>query len=265
MASKPSVVIAGAGGLAFSLVRALIRAGYPVRAVISRDTEKASLKLGIPDLVVLPYSTRGLEADVLILAVPDGKIQETAREVCARNSIGCVVHCSGSADMNTLEGLGLPYGVVYPLQTFTPGRSVEWDQVPVFWESSEPGWESVIQQIAADLSGRAISLSSEKRALLHTGAVFANNFNNYLAYIASRFAEKAGQSGDIYQPILEETLAKLRVISPENAQTGPARRGDQETIRKHMELLHTQFPEYETLYRVFSDLIGKKEAGGGKG
>lgn len=259
------MVIAGAGGLAFSLVRGLIRVGYPVQAVISRDPEKATLKLGITDLPALPYSTRGLEADVLILAVPDGKIQETAREVCGQNAIRCVVHCSGSADMNILEGLGLPYGVVYPLQTFTPGRSVEWDQVPVFWESSDPGWEMGIQRLAHDLSGRAIPLSSEKRALLHTGAVFANNFNNYLAFIASRFAEHAGQSGDIYQPILEETLAKLRVISPEKAQTGPARRGDQDTIRKHLELLHAQFPEYETLYRVFSDLIGKKEGGEGKG
>jgi hypothetical protein len=91
------------------------------------------------------------------------------------------------------------------------------------------------------------------------GAVFANNFNNFLALIATHFAEKAGQNHGIYQPILEETLSKLRVISPDKAQTGPARRGDKETIERHLGILKAHFPEWQPLYEEFSKRIEKTD------
>lgn len=257
LTKRPVVVLAGAGGLSYSLIRALHQKGFPVAAVFSRNPDLARHKIQMPQIPIVDYTTRGLEADVLILAVPDSKMLETARQVCADNRFSCVVHCSGSAKMKILEDINPEYGVIYPLQTFTPGREISFENVPVFWEGSSPESAFVLQKISEGLSSQSKYLDSESRALLHTGAVFANNFNNFLALIASHFAEKAGQSPDIYQPILEETLAKLRLISAEKAQTGPARRKDSETIERHLAILRAHFPEWEELYQVFSQLISK--------
>jgi predicted short-subunit dehydrogenase-like oxidoreductase (DUF2520 family) len=255
----PSVVIAGAGGLCYSLLRAMLGKGIIVKAVISRNPETAKDKIQLPEIPIVDYQAKGMEADLLILAVPDGKLEETARQVCSLNAIGCVVHCSGSASVQILQDIQPNYGVIYPLQTFTPGREVSFTDLPVFWESGSSHSEGLIQHFSEILSAKSCFLNSESRALLHTGAVFANNFNNFLALIATHFAEKAGQNPSIYQPILEETLSKLRVIAPDKAQTGPARRGDFETIERHLGILKAHFPEWQTLYQEFSDLIGKTE------
>jgi predicted short-subunit dehydrogenase-like oxidoreductase (DUF2520 family) len=255
---KPVILIAGAGGLAYSLARALRHKRLEVKAILSRNPELAAQRLDIPGQRVLSYSEKNLKADLLILAVPDTRIVETARKVCEGNEISCVVHCSGSANLSVLKDLAEDTGVMYPLQTFTPGREVSLDKVPLFWEASTAQAAEKLKHLAEILSEKAIPLDSEQRAILHTGAVFANNFNNFLAFIAHRFADKAGQKGDIYQPILEETLAKLRILPPEKAQTGPARRKDQETMEKHLELLKKHFPEWTDLYSIFSKRISEQ-------
>lgn len=254
---QPTIALAGAGGLSYSLIRALHQSRFPIVAVFSRNPELARNKIQMPQIHIVDYTSRGIEADVLILAVPDSKMLETAKQVFALNRFSSVVHCSGSAEMKILEGINSEYGVIYPLQTFTPGREVDFENVPVFWEASSPQSALFVRAISESISSQSKYLDSESRALLHTGAVFANNFNNFLALIASHFAEKAGQSPDIYQPILEETLAKLRLIPAEKAQTGPARRKDSETIERHLTILRAHFPEWEELYQVFSRLISK--------
>lgn len=257
--NAPTVIVAGAGGLSYSMLRALLGKDVLVKAVISRNPEQAKIKLNLPQLEILDYQAKNLVADILILAVPDGKLVETAQQVCDQNSIGCVVHCSGSAGVHILQGILPDYGVVYPLQTFTPGREVSFDDLPVFWESGSSKSAEIVRHFSEILSSRSKLLDSESRALVHTGAVFANNFNNFLALIATHFAEKAGQNPGIYQPILEETLSKLRVISPDKAQTGPARRGDKETIERHLGILKAHFPEWQPLYEEFSNLIEKTD------
>lgn len=252
---KPVILIAGAGGLSYSLIRALRKKDFEVEAVLSRDPEKAAQKLELPDQKVISYAEKNLKADLLILAVPDTRIVETAHKVCEGNQVTCLLHCSGSANLSILRSVKSDIGVLYPLQTFTPGREVSLENVPLFWEAATVEVEKQVKHLAQALSKKALSLDSENRAILHTGAVFANNFNNFLAFIAYRFAEKAGQQGEIYQPILEETLAKLRILPPEKAQTGPARRHDEATLEKHLHLLQTHFPEWADLYSIFSKRI----------
>ena len=53
---------------------------------------------------------------------------------------------------------------------------------------------------------------------------------------------------------MEETLAKALQNSPVLMQTGPAMRGDSDTIKRHMELLGSH-PEWQDLYQKISASI----------
>ena len=41
----------------------------------------------------------------------------------------------------------------------------------------------------------------------------------------------------IFYPLIEETSNKIKNLTPEKAQTGPAKRNDAETIENHLNLL----------------------------
>lgn len=56
---------------------------------------------------------------------------------------------------------------------------------------------------------------------------------------------------------MQETIEKLRIGSPAEMQTGPARRGDVNTMQKHHALLKSN-PELMKLYDVLSNSIQNK-------
>ena len=76
-------------------------------------------------------------------------------------------------------------------------------------------------------------------------------------HIAEEFLEDRELDFDLLKPLIIETAAKAADIDPVNAQTGPARRGDENTIKKHLDLLEGN-PEYKQLYQLISEQILKK-------
>ena len=84
-------------------------------------------------------------------------------------------------------------------------------------------------------------------------AVLANNFSNHLIFLAQDYLSSSGLPGESLNPLLEETFSKALKIGAYNAQTGPARRGDEDTISKHLALLDS--PTLRNVYRQLSDSI----------
>ena len=72
-----------------------------------------------------------------------------------------------------------------------------------------------------------------------------------MVHLAQQILEEAGCNPKLLGPLLEETFQKLRELDAGSAQTGPAVRGDQETMNKHIELLKDH-PEWEKLYTFIS-------------
>ncbi len=54
-------------------------------------------------------------------------------------------------------------------------------------------------------------------------------------------------------PLIDRTAEKIHSLSPREAQTGPALRGDENVMQHHLSLLHTD--DLRTLYRLVSKLI----------
>ena len=111
-----------------------------------------------------------------------------------------------------------------------------------------------LRAMGNSLSKIVIPLNSYERKALHVAAVFASNFTNHMLLVAQDIMKEHSLSYDWLKPLISEMINKSLSIGPENAQTGPARRGDVEILDKHVEFLQDNHATVE-LYRVISQHI----------
>lgn len=254
-------VLIGAGNLAVHLGAELHRKGFQVVQVYSRTEESAKYlanKLGSA-FTFLPEEIIS-DAGVYFIALKDSAVGEVLPKINFQNKL--LVHCSGSLPLEVLKSYSLNYGVLYPLQTFSKNRGVDFSEIPVFVEANTESNLRAVLEIAVALSSNVKVATSEERLSLHLAAVFACNFVNHFYSLADLILAKNGFSFDILKPLILETAGKIRNIPPKQAQTGPAVRFDQSIIDKHLESL-AGTPELAHLYKTISksifDLHKKKE------
>lgn len=192
------------------------------------------------------------EADVFIVAVSDTAIRSVSKYLT--NKKGLVVHTSGSVSIDVLSDRHRS-GVLYPLQTFSKDRKVAMESVPFCLEAVDEADLKILKELAGRISEKVYEVDSEQRKALHLAAVFVNNFTNHLYLIGKEICDEKGLPFEILQPLIRETLDKIEQLSPYDAQTGPARRGDSETIAMHLKQLDNS--GYHEVYAGLSESIGK--------
>ena len=148
-------------------------------------------------------------------------------------------------------------GVLYPLQTFSKGKVLDFSSVPLYIEANNESTQARIETLAHSLSNEVHHASSEARMALHVAAVLSCNFSNYLITLAEELLSAHQLPSKALLPLLDEMIEKLHHLPAQEAQTGPARRGDQMIIERHLKLLHNT-PELEQLYRLLSEGIRKR-------
>lgn len=153
--------------------------------------------------------------------------------------------------MDVLEHLEINYGVFYPLQTFTKEKAIDFSDVPICIEASSTRVHEVLFAIARSLSQKVVVMDSKDRKVLHLAAVFTNNFCNHLLFRAKTITDAEGIDFQLLKPLARETMEKAFFLTPELAQTGPARRGDQGTMKKHLAMLDGN-TELQNLYKTLS-------------
>ena len=206
--------------------------------------------------IVDPHSLKGIPAnpDIILIAVADKAIAEVANKIDNKKAI--VAHTSGSIPMEVLNKNHPNIGVLYPLQTFTKTRIIDYREIPLFIEGNTPEVVNKLRKIGSLFADKIYEADSEKRKNLHLAAVFACNFTNALASISEKLIENTGFNFNVLQPLMKETVNKLEVMSPYDAQTGPASRWDKQVMETHLNMLEDK-PELKTLYSIFSDYIKK--------
>ena len=246
------VTLIGAGNLATQLGKSLKKAGVIISQVYSR-TEDSARTLG--ELLEAEWLTdiKALrdEADIYIFSVKDSILNELISEVCKSRGEKLFLHTAGSMPMSCFEGKALHYGVFYPMQTFSKSKDVDFERIPVFIEGNSIETEDVIRSLANKLTQRVIRLSSADRKYLHLAAVWACNFTNYCYTVASDILGEHGIPFDVMLPLINETTEKIQKISPMEAQTGPAVRGDRNVMSKQLELMNGK-EDLQELYQMLS-------------
>jgi len=246
----------GSGNLAWHLAPALDNAGFVVKEVYSRNARHAeSLTERLYQAEVkasLDFSTS--PSSIFIVAVNDESINEIAREIILPDE-AVLTHTSGSVPLSDLQfAATLNIGVFYPLQTFTKNKKIDFRQTPIFIESVNQETEIVLTSLAQAISGQVIKIASEERKALHVAAVFASNFTNHMLTISKKIMEQNGLEYDWLRPLISETINKSLQLGPEDAQTGPAKRGDIEILEKHLAFLQND-PAIADMYKIISQHI----------
>jgi len=261
------ITFIGAGNVAWHLAPALENAGHHVNEVVSRQLSHARQLVSLlydarprSDLNVANSSSR-----LFLLTVPDDALPDVcSRLVLPENAI--VVHTSGSYSLEDLNQLMQLYsdlpvqtGVFYPLQTFSRGQNpLDFEEIPLCIEASNPETEASLVAMGQEISSIVYLVSSAERRVLHLSAVFACNFTNHLLAIANDLTEAHDLEFDLLRPLIRETFRKaLAAPNPADVQTGPARRGDQKTIRTHLAMLNQQ-PQLMEMYEQITESIRGK-------
>lgn len=250
------ISFAGAGNVAWHLANRLKAKGFSISRIWSRDIANAQSLAGSCGAEACEdISSLGQETDLIIIAVADKAIAEIAAGL--GHYEGMLVHTAGSVPMDILAKHAENYGVLYPLQTFSKGIPVDLHSVPFFTEASSEELLQALNLVAQSLSAKVHFADSRQRLMLHTAAVFANNYTNLMYVISHDILSGSGLPADALHPLMLETARKAVSGDPLSMQTGPARRNDTPTLEKHLAALASN-PEYAELYKLLASIISKK-------
>lgn len=268
---KYKISIVGTGNVAYRLSLALNAAGMELIYIMGRDREEAA-KLayilnkpenGSPtrkyETQVASESVKLFESDIIILAVSDNSIEEVSDLIFRDSALSAhnttIIHCSGACDASLL-GKFKNYGVLYPLMTLSKTKPVDFALIPFFLEASNSQVKEQLTDLCYALKSEYRFTNSEERLKLHLAAVYVSNFVNHLTGLAYDIS-KPNQM--FLMPLAIETIRKAFLYEhPALVQTGPAVRGDYETIEKHLKLLE-DMPLHKEIYDLVTTQIIKRK------
>ena len=233
-----NIVIIGKGNVATNLDYAFRKRGVACQMVSSRE-----------GLDQLP------PANVYIYAVRDEALPDVVAQVVG---VGKSLHLHTSGTMPiTVFGDDKPHaGIFYPFQTFSKVRVIEdFSTVPVFFEARGIDDISAVYSLALIITSHVYEATQQDRERLHVAGVFTNNFTNLMYTMAAELLKSTHIPFSALLPLIDETAAKIHTRAPRDAQTGPARRGDENVMNHHMQLLNE---EQREIYRLLSDAIKKR-------
>ena len=252
------IALVGAGNVATCIGPRLKEAGHEIVAVYSRTEQSAKILSGSLEVTYTTSFRTIPEADVFLVMIRDDALLERAEEIVSYAGKAIILHTAGSVSMDIWRKVGASrYGVLYPMQTFSRSSVVDWSKVPLFIEGSSDDVTDIVRKLAFSISPDVTGLSSEGRLKLHVAAVFACNFSNHMYAIAEKLLADEGVPFRVMLPLVRETARKVETISPRDAQTGPAVRGDRGVLREHLSQLNDR-PELADLYRMISIDINKE-------
>ena len=246
------VVFVGAGNLATNLALEFKKNNFTIEQIYSHTIKSATLLAGLVNCEATNDVAEIIpDADLYIFSVKDNVLSGLLKQIPANNGIW--IHTAGSVPVDVFEGHVRNYGVVYPLQTFSKTRRVDFKVIPLFMEASAPGILKKLKSIFSVVSNVQIDLSSEKRKYLHLTAVFACNFVNRMYAVSEEILKKEDIPFEVMLPLIDETAAKIHVMSPGTAQTGPAIRFDKDIINRHLSMLDND--RLKVIYQLISEDI----------
>ena len=245
-------VIIGSGNVATILGEIIAAAGHPLLQVVARNEDRAAtLALALGCAYATRYAGIDRTADLYIVALSDSALDTLGRHLTLPDKL--VVHTAGALPAATLQPVTDRCGVIWPLQSL---RAVirPFPQIPLLVDARQPEDLPALEDFARTISGQVRQADDTTRLKLHLAATVTNNFTNYLYTLAAGYCEREKIDFSLLLPLIRETADRLDRYPPGAIQTGPAARGDQDTIDRHLELLNN-YKEIRNLYELFTNLI----------
>jgi predicted short-subunit dehydrogenase-like oxidoreductase (DUF2520 family) len=234
-----NIVIIGKGNVATNLHYAFTKKGVACQTVSSRE--------GLDQLPT---------ANVYIYSVRDEALAEVVNKVTGKER-SLHLHTSGSMPMSVF-GTDKPHaGVFYPFQTFSKTQIIEdFSTIPVFFEAKGIDDISAVYSLALTITSHVYETTQHDRERLHIAGVYACNFTNLMYTLAAELLSTTHIPFKALLPLIDQTAAKIHTLAPREAQTGPARRKDENVMNHHLALLPDD--ELKEIYQLLSTQIQKR-------
>ncbi len=261
---SPAIGLIGAGALGRALALSLKAHGCNVVVVSSRSSGSAqalAAQVNGCRWAASPQETAD-SSDVVFITAPDSAISQVAGEVRWSSRHG-VVHCSGAHTLDILraaEVQGAAVASFHPYQTFACVSSPE-DAVERFRGAAAAiegaGWlRRYLGELAGLLGCKAVFPDARDRALYHASAVMSCGHLAALTKVVVDMWKEMGVPEEralpIVVPIMQATLANIGSMGVEASVTGPAVRGDADTLGRHLGALEERLPQIAPLYRALA-------------
>jgi predicted short-subunit dehydrogenase-like oxidoreductase (DUF2520 family) len=247
-----NIVLLGSGNTATVLAKMIKKADHTIAQVWSRNAAHAKAladKVNAKAIASLDDITS--EADICIIAVTDSAIPELAKQLHLKRKI--LVHTAGSVSKDVLRNSSPNYGVLYPLQSLRKEMIVI-PPVPFLVDGNSDEVNVLLADFAASFSDNVQPGDDETRLKMHLAAVMVSNFTNHLYALTEDYCKERKLDFKLLHPLIIEVACRLTQGHAVDMQTGPARRGDEETIKKHMFLLEID-EHLQDLYHELSESI----------
>lgn len=252
-----NIVILGSGNAATHFGQVFQQIGHQIVQVYSKTKANAdalAFALQCPSTNHLGQVVQ--DADLYLIAVSDQSIASVVERM-PKDIRGIVTHCSGATDMSIL-GRFKHYGVIYPPQSLSKSKSIDFSSIPFCVEGDTESTSDTLLRLAQTFSAKSIPCNSQQRLAIHLSSVLVNNFPNILYQIAYELLEEHNLSFDLVRPIIRETAEKVQNNVPITVQTGPAIRGDETTQQKHLKFISNR-PDLQQIYQLLSHQIIKRK------
>ena len=248
------IIFIGSGNLASHLSVALKESGHAMLQVYSRTLSHAqqladALCCDATDSLELVRT----DADAYIISIKDDAISHVAEILGKGREEAVFMHTAGSVSIQVLAKSVKHAAVLYPMQSFTKGRTLDFKKIPVFMEATDDISRICVKTLSESVSENVCWLDSDVRKKMHLAAVFACNMTNHCYRLAEKMVQAEGIDFKLFAPLIMETAHKAIVMSPRVAQTGPMVRNDVGVMQMQLEMIDN--PLAKKIYKTIAESV----------
>ena len=247
-----NITFVGCGNVATALAKLCVKNGHTIKQVIARNEKAGKMFAEAYNCSYINLKdTPDKNIDLVIIALSDKSMPEAIEGLNFDGII--VVHTAGASNMSIIKATSKNYGVLYPLQSLRKEMETV-PEIPFLIEGNSDETLHFIKNFAETISKNVVISNGDERLRLHAAAVIVNNFTNYLFTVAEKFCKDENVDFKLLLPLIKQTAEIVQEHSPKIVQTGPAIRGDNITLDKHLRLFNEN-PKLRTLYMRLTDGI----------
>lgn len=251
----------GAGKVGTSLGIYFKENGLNIGGYFSRTAESAERAS------TLTHSTAYSNLECLVnnnqiiwITTPDDSIEKVAEQISGLNIKGTktFIHASGSLTsdaLGCLEEKGHRICSAHPLLAFSDiAKAVSALKDTAFFIEGQTDALTEIKKILAETGNSYHIIDKKSKPTYHAAAAVLSNYLVTLVYASNQLFDLVGINertlGDASLVLVKSVLDNLQGKTPAEALTGPIKRGDAETVKRHLEVLEQNLPELTELYKV---------------
>lgn len=247
-----NIVIIGSGNMAHALGN-LLASRHRIIQVVSRNASTGKklatkLKAGFSTNMKDVYT----QADFYLLCVPDDQLPAISKKLLQVN--GIVVHHSGAQPLSVINGKQT--AVIYPFVSVNPTTKLNTEKTSIYFNAGNRHTAFMVESLLRGYKFWSWPINDEEKLRLHLAGVLMNNFTNHLYLKASQLAGDITGALPGLSYLAQQSIENFLQNENLGRQTGPARRNDRKTIKKHLDLIKKD-RELSQIYVSLSQSISK--------